>query len=220
MRILVVGNGTQAYYLSRELLAKGHSVVVVTQDPEDATWLARRLKATIVCGSGSDPAILEDAGIHQADAVIAATGRDPDNLVVCQIAECRFHVPLTLALVHNPDNREVFSALGVRNVVSITPLVSRMIEQRTVADEIQDLAVMAEGRVNVTELVLPDASPALGRPLAELALPREALIASVVRKAAAIIPRGDTTLCAGDRVVLITLPASHGRVVKYLTGEL
>ena len=219
MKILVVGNGNQVYHLSRDLSTKGHSVILVAEDRDDASWLARRLKATVVCGAGSDPAVLEDAGVREADAVIAATSRDPDNLVVCQIAEHQFHVPLTVALVQDPDNREVFAALGVQNVVSVTPLLSQVIEQRTVADEIQDLAIMAEGKVNVTELVLPAESPAIGKPLAELELPREALIASLVRKSAAIIPRGDTVLCAGDHLLLVTLPASHGRAVKYLTGE-
>jgi trk system potassium uptake protein TrkA len=219
MKILVVGSGKQVYHLSRDLSTKGHAVIVVTEDRDDASWLARRLKATVVCGAGSDPAVLEDAGVREADAVIAASSRDPDNLVVCQIAERRFHVPLTVALVQDPDNREVFAALGVQNVVSVTPLLSQVIEQRTVADEIQDLAIMAEGKVNVTELVLPAESPAIGKPLAELNLPREALIASLVRRGAAIIPRGDTALCTGDHVLLVTLPASHGQAVKYLTGE-
>ena len=219
MKILLVGTGKQAYFLCRDLISKGHCVVAISDDREDASWLARRLKATVVYGRGSDPGLLEDAGVREADAVVAATGRDMENLVICQLAERRFQVPLTLALVTDPDNREVFPALGVRNVVSVTPLISRAVEQRTVADEIRDLAVMAEGRVNVTEILLPAESPVLGKTLAELDLPRESLIASLVRKSAAIIPRGDTALCAGDRVLLVTLPASHGRAVKYLTGE-
>lgn len=219
MKILIVGTGKQAYYLSREILAKGHSVVVVSEEVNDAHWLARRLKATVVCGSGSDPALLEDAGVHDVDAVVAASARDPDNLVTCQIAQRRFQVPMTVALVQDPDNREVFPALGVANVVSITPLVSRAVEQRTVADEVRDLAVMAEGQVNVTELVLPDESPVLGVQLSDMDLPRDALIASVVRDSKAMIPRGDTQLCRGDQIVLVTLPSSHGQAVKYLTGE-
>ncbi len=219
MRILIVGTGRQAYYLCRDLMSKGHTVVIVSECARDAHWLARRLKATVVCGNGSDPTVLEDAGVRDADVVIAASGRDPDNLIICQLAERRFGVPSTLALVQDPDNREVFPALGVRNVVSITPLVSRAIEQRTVADEVRDLAVMAEGQVNVVELVLPEESPALGVRLSEMELPRDCLIASVVRESKAIIPRGDTRLLRGDRIVLVTLPSSHGQAVKFLTGE-
>ena len=151
--------------------------------------------------------------------MIAATPRDPDNLVICQVAERRFGVPITLALVSDPDNQEVFPKLGVKNVASLTQLVSKLIEHRTAAEEISNVAIMGEGAVNVTELVLPEDSPAVGKPLASAGLPRDTLVASVVRDATAIIPRGDTVLVAGDRIVLVTLPTSYGQAVKYLTGE-
>jgi trk system potassium uptake protein TrkA len=223
VKVIVVGGGKAVYFLSRSLLSKGHSVTVVCRNPADCKWIARRLSATVVCGDGSDPAVLDDAAAHEADAVIAASPRDPDNLVICQVADRRFGVPLTLAVVNDPDNQTVFPQLGVKNVLSVTPLVSSMVERQTAADEIRQLAVMGEGAVNVTELVLTDRCPLLGKPLAACPLPRDVLIASIVRSAAgsteAVIPRGETVLRAGDRVVLITLPSSHGPAVKLLTGE-
>lgn len=219
MKIIIVGTGKQVYFLARDFLSKGHRVIVVSSLPEDARWMARRLKATIVHGDGSDPAVLEDAGAAEADAVIAATLNDPDNLVICQIAQLRFRVPMTLAVANDPDNQEVFPKLGVRNVLSITQLVSKLIGQRTASEEITDLAIMAGGAVNVTELVLTDRCPAVGQPLSTVPLSRDALVASVVRGGAAIIPHGDTALAVGDRIVLVTLPASHGQTVKFLTGE-
>ena len=219
MKIVVVGGGKTVYFLSRSFVSKGHSVVVVCRDPADSRWMARRLKATVVCGDGSDPAVLEDAGADEADAVIAASPSDPDNLVTCQIAQRRFGVPVTLAVVSDPDNQTVFPQLGVKNVVSVTQIVSNMIEQRTSADEVRQVAILGEGAVNVTDLVLTDQCPLLGKPLSACALPRDALVASVVRGREAIIPRGDTVLGAGDRIVLVTLPSSHGQVVKTFTGE-
>lgn len=219
MKVILVGSGRQLYFMAREFMAKGHAVVVVCGDGYDAQWIARRLNATVLHADGSKPSVLEEAGAPETDVLIAATARDPDNLVICQIAEQRFGVPRTLALVSDPDNMEVFPKLGVRNVVSLTHLVSKLIEDRTAAEEISNLTIMGEGTVNVTELVLPDDSPAIGKPLAASGLPRDALVASVVRGPRAIIPRGDTVLAAGDRLVLVTLPASHGHAVKYLTGE-
>lgn len=219
MKAILVGTGRQLYFMAREFLSKGHSVVVVCRDLDDAQWIARRLKATVLHGDGSVPSRLEDAGAREAEIVIAATPRDPDNLLICQVAERCFGVPITLALVTDPDNQEVFPKLGVKNVVSLTQMVSQLTEHRTAAEEIKNLAIMAEGAVNVTDLVLPEDSPVVGRPLASAGLPRDALVASVVRGATAIIPRGDTVLAAGDRIVLVTLPASYGQALKYLTGE-
>ena len=219
MKAVIVGAGKQLYFLAREFISKGHSVAVVCGDAHDAQWIVRRLKATVLHGDGSIPSVLEDAGVQEAEVVIAATPRDPDNLVICQIAERRFGVPTTLALVNDPDNQEVFAKLGVKNVVSLTDLVSRVIEHRTEAEEIRNLTIFAEGSINVTELVLPEDCPAAGKPLSAAGLPRDTLVVGVVRGSMAIIPRGDTVLAAGDRIVLVTLPASYGPAVKYLTGE-
>jgi trk system potassium uptake protein TrkA len=219
MKVILVGSGKQLYFMAREFIAKGHAVVVVCGEAYDAQWIARRLNAIVLHADGSKPSVLEEAGASETDVLIAATPRDADNLVICQIADRQFGVPRTLALVSDPDNLEVFPKLGVKNVVSLTDLVSKLIEDRTAAEEISNLTVMGEGTVNVTELVLPDDSPALGKPLSDSGLPRDALVASVVRGGVAIIPRGDTVLAAGDRLVLVTLPASHGHAVKYLTGE-
>ena len=219
MKAIIVGTGKQLYFMAREFISKGHSVVVICRDPDDAQWIVRRLKATVLHGDGSVPSVLEDAGAREAEVVIAATPHDPDNLMICQVAERRFGVPITLALVSDPDNQEVFPKLGVKNVASLTQMVSQLIEHRTAAEEISNLAIMGEGAVNVTELVLPEDSPVVGKPLASAGLPRDTLVASVVRDATAIIPRGDTVLAAGDRIVLVTLPTSYGQAVKYLTGE-
>ena len=219
MKVILVGSGKQLYFMAREFIAKGHAVVVVCGEAYDAQWIARRLNAIVLHADGSKPSVLEEAGASETDVLIAATPRDADNLVICQIADRRFGVPRTLALVSDPDNLEVFPKLGVKNVVSLTDLVSKLIEDRTAVEEISNLTIMGEGTVNVTELVLPADSPALGKPLSDSGLPRDALVARVVGGRVAIIPRGDTVLAAGDRLVLVTLPASHGHAVKYLTGE-
>ena len=219
MKVIIVGNGKQLYFMAREFVSKGHSVVVICREESDAYWISRRLKVVVLHGDGSIPSVMEDAGAREAEVVIAATVHDPDNLLICQIAERRFKVPTTLALVSNPDNEEVFPKLGIKNVASLTQMISKLVEHRTTVEEIRDLSIMAEGAVNVTEIILPEDSPIVGKPLSSSGLPGDTLVASVVRGSSAIIPRGDTVLSAGDRIVLVTLPTSYGQAVKYLTGE-
>lgn len=219
MRIVVVGGGRIVYFLSRSFLSKGHTVAVVNNDREECRWLARQLKATVIYGDGSFPRILDEAGADEADAVLAITPRDEDNLIICQIAEKRFGVLRTLAVVSDPDNEAVFPQLGVKNVISITRIVSMLIEERTAIEEVTNLFSLAEGRVNVTEIELTSDCPVLNQPLAKIALPEDALIGCVLRGKEVLVPRGATTLAAGDRVVLITVPETHGAAVKLMTGE-
>lgn len=218
MKVVIVGGGMTLYYLCRRFAERGYDVVVVNRDHEECVRLARQLRATVVHGDGSDPRILEDAGTMGADVVLAITPNDADNLVICQLAGLRFGVPRVLALANDPDNAEVFDRLGVTGF-STTDIVGNLIEQRAAVEQITNLLPVGEGRVNVTEVVLEAGTSVEGKPLRELGLLPDGLVAVVLRGEEALIPHGDTVLRTGDRVVLVTLPRHHGRVLRTFTGE-
>lgn len=218
MKILIVGSGKTLYFLCRSFTAKGYEVIIVNRDREECVQLGRRLSATVVCGEGSNAEVLEEAGAMGADAVLAITPNDQDNLVICQLASLQYGVPRTVALANDPDNAEIFEKLGV-SAFSTTKIIGSLMEQWTSLEQITNLLPVAEGRVNVTEIVLNGQSPVAGRHLKDVALPENALVAVVIRDNEPIVPRGATQLMEGDRVVLITLPENHGPVLKAFTGE-
>lgn len=218
MKVLIIGGGKPVYFLCRTFLAKGHDVTLINRNQDECIQMARQLKATIICGDGSEPGILEEAGAHGADTVLAVTPSDQDNLAICQLSATEYKVPRTVAMVNDPDNEEVFKKLGI-TAFSTTRTIASMIEQRTAMDEITNLIPAAEGKVNITEIKLQADSPVVGRKLRDLSLPSDSLIAVVMRNGDAIVPRGDTVLRSGDRIVLITLPDNHGPVLKTITGE-
>ncbi len=218
MRILLVDGGAARYFLARSLVARGDRVTIVHPDAATCEDLARRLGAVVVHGDGSDPRILREAGAAGADVVLALTDRDHDNLVTAQLASLLYEVPRTLALANDPDNRNVFEQLGI-TAFSTVEVISHLIEQRVSLASITNLLSLGEGRVNVTEVVLPADSPATGHTLSELPLPEGALVAVVIRGSEPIVPRGATRLEARDRVLLVTLPENHGPVLKVFTGE-
>jgi len=184
----------------------------------ECVQLARQLSAMVVCGDGSDPGILQEAGAMGADALLAVTPNDQDNLVICQLASLQFGVPRAVALANDPENAEVFQSLGV-SAFSTTHIIGSLIEQRASLEQITNLLPVAEGRVNVTEILLDNVSPVAGKLLKDIELPENALVAVVIRDSQPIVPRGASRLLAGDRVVLITLPENHGPVLKAFTGE-
>lgn len=219
MNILIIGGGKIVYFLSRTLIAKGHHVTIINRDQEEGVQLARRLKATIVYGDGSDPQILEEASAHTVDVLLAVTPNDQDNLVICQLADSRFHIPKTLALVNDPDNEEVFVKLGISAAFSITRILSSLIEQRVGFDNITNLIPVGEGKINVTEIVLQEASPVVGKTLQNIGMPENSLVASILRKDQPIIPRGSTVLQANDCLIVVTLPENHGQVIRMFCDE-
>lgn len=218
MKILIIGGGKTLYFLFRNFTSKGYEVIIINRDHEECIQLARQLSTEVIFGDGSDSKILKEAGAMGADAVLAITPNDQDNLVICQLASLKFGVTRVVALANNPDNTEVFEKLGIC-AFSTTQIIGSLIEQRVSLEQILNLLPVGEGKVNVTELVLDDQSPVAGKVLKDIDLPENALIAVVIRNNHPIIPRGANDLRSGDRVVLITLPENHGAVIKIFTGE-
>lgn len=220
MNILIVGGGSVVFFLARTFISKGHHVTVINRDAKEGASLARSLKAKIVLGDGSDPQILEEASAYLMDALLAVTPNDQDNLVICQLADRRFHVPKTLALVNDPDNEQVFVKIGVTTAFSTTRILASLIEQRTGFEDIINLLPVGEGSVNITEITLNDKSPVIGKSLKEIHLPENSLIGVLLRDSVPVIPQGSTILLSGDRLIVITMPANHGLVLKTLTGKI
>lgn len=219
MKVIIIGGGKVVYFLAKTFLSKGYEVAIINRDREYCERLAKNLQVTIIHGEGSDPYFLEDAGALEADAVAALTPNDPDNLFICQLAEQKFQVPKTFALVNNPTNEWVFQELGVTKVISTTSIISSLIEQKVAVEGVTNLFPIEEGKVTVTQVVLTDESPVLNKELSEIDLPYDSVLGSIIRDEEVIIPRGDTELLVGDKVVIITLPENQAQVFKVLLGD-
>jgi trk system potassium uptake protein TrkA len=220
VQVLIVGGGKLTYFLSRALLAKGYGATLVIRDASEADWLARRLKTVIVHGDGTRPRTLEEAEIGRKDLVLAATASDEDNFVVCLLSERKFGVPLALALVNDPDNERVFRELGVRPIFSPVRLLAELIGQRIASESVVNLYPFGEsGLVTLTEIVVAKDSPVASRPLREVPLPEQSLVAGIVRAGEAVIPRGQTLLLPGDRLIVAALPQAYPTVLRILTGD-
>ncbi len=219
MRVILVGGGQMIYFLARQFASKGYHLTVINRQPDEAKMLSQRIPGTVILGDGSDPAVLAEAGARQADVVLSLTPHDPDNLVVCQIAQQMFGVPRTVALINDPDHEEVFRELGVTVAFSTTKIIATLIEESTAFDDIIASLPIAGGKINVTEVALPAEAPAVGQSLRELDLPADSLVATIIRAGQVIVPSGSSRLQAADRLILITLPENYGEVLRALTGD-
>jgi trk system potassium uptake protein TrkA len=219
VNICIVGGGLLAYFLGRSLVSKGHALTIVNADREECSWFARRLKAVIVRGEGTQPAVLEDADLPSMDSVLAITPRDEDNYLICQTAQRRYKVPFAFALVNDPDNEKIFRELGISSAFSPIGVISLLIEQRIGYDDIVNLTPLAEGKANLTEITLSPDAPVVGKKVLDIPLPESSLIVSVLREGQVLIPRGSTELRAHDRIGIVSLPEVYPKVLAALTGD-
>jgi len=205
MRVIIVGGGIVGAFLA-EMLQEKNDVTVIEQNPERYEWLKANLKnINAIAEDGCEPWVLEFAGIMEADLALAVTGDDEDNLVVSYLAKNEYDVPKVIARVNNPKNRWLFSRQwGVDVEVSTADVISHIVEEEISLGEVVTVMKLKSGDIGMVEITLPEDSQALGETLAELELPVDTLIVTVIREDAMLIPKADTVLKPMDRVLAIT----------------
>jgi trk system potassium uptake protein TrkA len=217
--IVVVGGGKLGTYLAKELLEQHHEVVVVEKDERKAQRLTQALDREIAqVGDGCDPIVLEEAGAGRADVVVADTGDDEDNLVVCLVTKKKFSRPRTIARVNNPKNKRIFEELGIDSVVDSTEVVMNMVQQEVNVRDVAPLMAFKGGNLELVRLSVPSGSPADGRRLSDLRLPRHCVIVALERAGEVMVPGGDTTVASGDVMLIITEPGATPELKAQLVG--
>ena len=206
MYIIVAGGGKVGFYLARELIAQGHEVLLIEKSSARCEVIAAELGNVVQRGNADEASVLADAGTNRADVVVAVTGDDEDNLVICQVAKRRFHVPRVIARINNPKNEAIFRLLGIDATVSSTDLILSVIEQEIPEQALVPLLRLRHADVEVVDITLPKDSSLDGVALRELRLPPDSLIAFVIRGGESIFPSGTTTLRAGDEILALTRP--------------
>jgi len=219
MYVVVIGGGNVGYYLTKELLAAGHEVVMIEKDPARARSIADELGSIVIPNDGCEGRYQAEAGMGRADVVAAVTGDDEDNLVACQVAKMRFNVPRAIARVNNPKNEALFRRLAIDDTVSPTRAILAVIEHEIPIHDLLHLAELEGGDVQVVEAQLDASSPAIGRMLRDLELPEGSTIAVIVRDDRAIAARSDTALRVGDSVLAITSAEHEAELRSQLIGE-
>jgi len=222
MNIVVVGGGKVGYYLVKTLQEAGHGLAIVERDEARCRRLAEDLNALVIAGDGTNVYHLSDAGADDADAVVAVTGSDEENLVVCQLAKKKFHVPRTVARVNNPKNQHVFAELGVDVAVSGTAVIAQLFEREVALDSMKTLLTLNHGEAVLVEVHLTKDSVSAFRTVKEVGsvLPSDCVLVSIVRGDGVIFPRGDTMLMPDDAVLALTTLHNKDRLrVVLLEGE-
>jgi trk system potassium uptake protein len=203
MYIIIVGGGNVGYFLAKTLVKTQHEVLLLEKNRTAHRTIAEELGEVVMQGDGCEVRIMEEAGVERADAVVAVTGEDEDNLVICQMAKMQFSVPRTIARVNDPRNEILFHKLGIDATVSSTKIIYNLIEQEIETGEVIPLAALKRGNIEIVEVEIGPKSPVLGQPISQLELPGEALIISVVRQDHGMIPTAETKFEIEDSVIAL-----------------
>lgn len=218
MYIIVVGGGNVGYYLAKTLSQTSHEVLLLEKNRVTHRIIAEELGEMVMQGDGCEVRIMEEAGVGRADVVVAVTGEDEDNLVVCQMAKMKFNVPRTIARVNDPRNEKLFNRFGIDATVSSTRIIYNLIEQEIETNEVIPVAALKRGNIEIVEIEIGAHSPVLHQKIQELPMPSDALIISIIRSDHGMLPLPETRFETGDSILAL-VNAEHEHALRDVFAE-
>lgn len=192
MHIIIVGSGRVGENLASFLISDGHDIVLVETDRNLCSIAASQLDALVLCGNCTDPQILEDANIDEADVFVAVTGSDDSNLLACMLAK-EYKVPKILARVIDPRHERVFKKIGVDLIINPERIVANYLGKLITRPKITDLVILGKGDGELIDLTV-DSKKTIGKKIGDLSPTDDFLIVAVYENENIIIPKPDMVL--------------------------
>jgi trk system potassium uptake protein TrkA len=218
MKVIIVGGSMVGSYLATLLLASNHRIKIIEKRGEALPRLKKAVpEETIWIGSGTDPNVLEAAGVREVDVLAAVTGADETNLVVASLGRFEFQVPRIIARVNNPLNAWMFTPeMGVDVALNQADIMGRLIAEEMSLGDMMTLLKLRKGQYSLVEEKVHPTSMAAGQAIGQLSLPRECILAAIIRQGELIIPRGDTVLQPADEVLAVVHAAQLNQLAAVL----
>ena len=217
--VIIAGAGKVGWNLARELIEKENEVTVIEANRLRYEVVEEELEHNIQYGDGTELWVLERAGIERADLVIAVTGDDEDNILICQMAREKYGVDRVVSRCNNPRNLQHFELLGIKPAVSATDLILRLIEHEVPKYGLVHLLDLKEERLEIIEMDVAEGSPAEGSHVKDLGLPDGSLVISILRDGGGFVPTGDSVVQAGDEVLLVLDIGIEDTVTEVFSGR-
>jgi trk system potassium uptake protein len=220
MYVLIAGGGKVGSNLARTLIRGGHEVTLIEQRGNRFDQLEVELEHQVHKGDATELFTLERAGIERPpDIVVAVTGDDEDNVVICQLARDRFGVENVIARVNDPRNQPYFDLLGIAPTVSATAAIMGLIEHEVPEHGLIHLLELKKENLEIVEITIGEKDACAGKASGQVALPEGSRVISVVRDGKAEPPDASLTLEPGDSVLAILAPGKEEELRRVLVRE-
>ncbi len=212
--ILIIGGESTSRYLAAQLLDGGFKVKIIEQDMEICEELSETVpKATVICGDPTDPDILDDEGLRSADACVVITQSDQRNFIISMFAKTR-KVKKIISRLSSPTFVKLAGNAGIDSNITPGVLVASKViryirglvgmQEHENAGQLKSLHKLVDGRVEALEFDVAEDFDEIGKPLREVRLKRDLIIAALIRENTVIYPNGETALMPGDSVIVMT----------------
>jgi trk system potassium uptake protein TrkA len=220
MYTIIAGGGKIGANVARTLARFGHELTMIEQRRDRYETLEAEFEHQVQHGDATELFVLERAGIcRPPDLVLALTGDDEDNMVICQLAKEKFGVPKVIARVNDPRNQAHFDLLGISPTICATSSIMALVEHEVPEHDLIHLLELRKENLEIVEVQIDRDSPVAGKRVEGLKLPEGARLISVMRDGQAEIAVGSTTLQEGDQVLAILEPGKEDELRRVLLNR-
>jgi trk system potassium uptake protein TrkA len=219
-RVLIIGGGRIGYRLAGMLEKKAIHAKVIDKNPDRCMNLAERLNtAVVICGDGSDQDLLHEENIQDMDVVVTVTDDEETNILSSLLAR-RMGAANTITKISKFSYFPLMSAIGIEQIVSSRLSAINSILQHVRRGKVLSAQSIKGEQAEVMEAVALETSDIVGRPLAESAIPKGALVAAIIREGDVIIPSGESVIEPGDRIIIFSKKNIVPKIEKILSVKL
>ena len=208
--VMIAGGGTIAYYLARQLLDVGISVKIIENNEARANELAEKLpNALIISGDATDKNLLFEEGLESTGAFVSLTGFDEENVLLSLYAKDVTNAKVITKIDRNSFN-ELIGKLDLDTVIYPCDITTELIlqyvrtKQNAMGNNVENLYKLVEDRVEALEFKIGENAPIIGTPLQQMELKDNLIICGIIHGGRFIIPNGESTVSAGDRIIVVT----------------
>ena len=217
MYVLVAGGGKVGANLTRSLILMGHETTLIEQRRDRFEQLEEEFEHQVQLGDATELFVLERAGIGRPpDIMVAATGDDEDNIIICQLAREKYGVGKVIARVNDPRNQAHFDLLGISPTVCATSSLLALVEHEVPEHDLIHLLELRKENLEIVEEQIDKGSPCAGKPVSRLLLPEGSQLISITRNGHSEIAVGSTELQPGDQVLAILQPGKEDELRRVL----
>ncbi len=219
MKYVIVGGKEEADFVIKMLKQnKKNKLVVINKDRKICKFLAEANNIRVLNSDHSKGYTFEEAEVSGFDFLISLCHSDTENYVVCKMAKDIYGIKKVISIVNNPKNVDVFKRLGIERALSSTYLLTQAIKSETNLSDVFKTSTLQDDKVLLTEVIIKENSKLCNKTLMEIRFPEGMTVSCIYRSPDVIIPKGNTEILTGDKLLIISSPNMQKEVIKFVEG--
>jgi trk system potassium uptake protein TrkA len=215
MRIVIANGRHEADFMIKKFIQDNHKLIIINSDQNFGRYISNNNHVPVLYGDSTKAYTLDDAGIHDADVLIALSTDDIENYVTCITAKRIFNVKRCVSLVRNPKRVDLFKNLGIDSVICSTYLLGESIKYESLIESFTKTLTLENDKIVITEMMIEEDMAISGKLIKNIKFPPRVNISCIYRDPEVIIPNGDSLIQSGDKLIIVSTPHDQEVITKF-----